>query len=361
MRTRRTTAIVAAIVLAAAGAAGATSIFVEGVITKVQPDFRNYTVKGYDHYNHTRYSDKITEIPVKVAANGTFVLDNRLVRGEIALAAGRCAYAIGSSAGGSINLVLSEPAARTVGVVGGADGAKLKLKAVQGLDAVETDIALAGDAAFLDEAGKPVAKDAVLAAGKMVRVAAARKQTVQAFSEKAFADMIPKGVPTAVCGVIKKLPAPGGVPTLAVAKGDAVEELAPDVKKAAIGVDAWGDTCHGAILKPRFAIGQPAVFITFEKRPGVPNSYLFVTAADAGRVEGTVKSYDAARKQLVVKTLTPDGFKDETVTLDAAAGVKLDGADAAPPDALKSGTRVSVYNARPQTIQTVTPASEAKH
>jgi len=354
-------AMAAAAVLAAAGATRATSIFVEGVITQVPADLKGYTVKGYDHYNHKRYEDKITDIPVKIAANGTFVLDDRLVRREMALAVGRSAYSIGSSAGGSINVVLSAPAGRTVGQVAGVEGGKLKLKVVQGMDSYEKDVPLDAAAVLLDEAGKPAARDAVLAPGKLVRAAPARGQTAMAFSQKAFADMIPKGVPTAVCGVLKKAPGANGIPTLAVARGDAIEEFTPEAKKALIVYDVWGDTCHGAILKPQLSVGQPAVFIAYEKRPGKVDSYLIVQAPDAGRVEGTVKGYDPAKRELTVRTLLPDGFKDVTAALAPDAAVTLDGAAVKPADALKAGVQVSLYAPRPQTIQAVQGPEPAKH
>lgn len=344
----------AAVVLAAAlqgSAARASSIFVEGVITEVWPDGKGYTVKGYDHYNHKRYDDKITSIRVKIAANGVFVLDNRLVRRDMALAVGRWAYAIGSSAGAAVNVALSEPAGRVVGQVADVAAAALALKVVHGLDSYDRQIALAGDVAFRD-GGKPAGRDVVLKPGGSVRVAPARRQTVLAFSAKAFEGMIPAGVPMAVAGVVKHAPADGR-PTLCVAKGGAVEEFTPDARKLPIVYDVCGDVAHGLAPKPNLAPGCPAVFIAYEKRPGKVDSYLVVQAPDDGRVEGAVKSFDAATGRLVVAAPGPDGPRDVAVTIGADAAIKLDAADAAAAEALKIGHQVSVYAARPQTIETV--------
>lgn len=350
----------AAVALAAAvqgGAASASSIFVEGVVTEVWPDGKGYTVRGYDHYNHKRYEDKIADIRVKIAANGVFVLDNRLVRREIALAAGRWAYAIGSSAGASLSVVLSEPAGRIVGQVVGVEAAVLTLKVVQGLDSYDRRIPLAEDAACR-AGGKAAARDAVLKPGGSVRVAPARPQTVLAFSAKAFEGMIPKGVPTAVAGVVKDAPA-GANPTLCIARGVVVEDFTPQVRKLPIVYDVCGDVAHGPAPKPDLAPGSPVVFVAYEKRPGKVDSYLVVQAPDDGRIEGAVKSFDAATGRLVVAALGPAGLRDATVTLGAAATIRLDGAAAPAAEALEEGRQVSVYAARPQTIETL-PAPAAR-
>lgn len=351
-------AVLAVALVLSASPVWATSIFVEGLILTVKPDGSGYTVKGYDHYNHKSYQDKICEIPVKIASHCVFVLDNRILKRELVLAPGRHAYAIGSSAGAMLVVALSEPAERLAGQVAGADGGKLQLKVIIGADSYVTDVPL-DLAVVCREGGKDAAKDAVLAAGKAVRVLPARKQTVLAYSEKAFQNAVPASTPLAVSAVIKQL---GEPPTMVVAKGDAAEELKPPARKLPVVFDVSGDAAHATAATPGIGPGSPAVVVAYEKRPGVLNSWLVLQLPDEGRTEGLVKSYDDGKRALTLKVLQPDGFKDVTVTLDADAAVKLDGKEAPAAEALKPGGQVSVFQARKQTVATVAakPAAE-KH
>ena len=327
--------------------ARATSIFVEGIILEVSADGKTYKVKGYDHYNHTRYNDKIAEISVKIAADPVFVLDNRIVKREIALVPGRWAYAIGSSAGAGMTIVLSEPASRIYGRVLSVEGNKLKVKIVQGADAYEQEIALDAKPLFRGD-GKEAAREAVLAEGKTVRVAPARKQTVLAFTPQAVVTELPKGFSGASWGVLKD---PAGA-KLAVFKGAEVAEYSPEGKKLTPVHDILGDVCHGGGLKANAAAGWPAVALGWQKRgPGKVDWYLVTQWPDERRVEGVVKSF--AGGKLVLNVLSPDGAKETTATLDAGAAVKLDNKDAAADEALKAGNYVSIYAVRAQVIESV--------
>jgi hypothetical protein len=333
--------------LLAASPAWATSIFVEGVIVSVNEKGGGYTLKGYDHYNHKKYGDKIGEIPVRIAAGGIFVLDNRIVTRQIALVPGRWAYAIGSSAGAGMTIVLSEPASRVHGQIVSADGSRLKLKIPQGLDSYEQEIELAGSALFRN-GGKEAQRGEVLVAGKAVRVAPARPQTVLAFTPACVVTEIPKGFSCAAWGILKD---PAGA-KLAVFKGATAEEYVPEVKSLRPVHDIAGDVCHGPMLKPALAPGMPAVALGWQKRgPAKVDWYLVTQWPDKERTEGIVKSFDAGK--LLLDVLTVDGVKETAVLLDAGATIRLDNKDTAPGEALKAGHYVSVYAARPQVIESV--------
>ena len=187
--------------------ASATSIFVEGRITAVGKDNKTWTVQGYDHYNATKYGEKIGEVPVKVAADGIFVLDNRVVKPEVALAVGRTAFCIGSSAGSTITLVHTEPAGRQYGEVVSVAGNQVKLKVVMGKDALEETVTLDANAVF-----RGGTREALLAVGQTVRVAPARPATLVA-SRKAAAFS-----PTRSATSTSRSARPTGVPSRAAAR-----------------------------------------------------------------------------------------------------------------------------------------------
>jgi hypothetical protein len=321
--------------------AQATSIFVEGVITKVTPG--GFEVKGYDHYNATRYGDKITTIPVKFTANPTVVLDGRFVTRDAAIAVGRSVYAIGSSAGSALTIVLSEPAGRVIGEVVSLEGNTLTLKTTMGKDSMEQVVTLDADAAFTKDGGL-VAKDVALAPGTLVRISAARKQSVLIYSEKATKDAVPaKGVPTAVAGVVKT---PGALPVLSILKDGVAADFTPAAKKFPLVYDIVGDVCHAPRPVASAPAGAPACFVGFEKRPGVLNCYLVAQVPDAGLTDGALTAFDAAKQSGEIAVL---GVA-KAFTLDADAVITLDGKPAAA-EALQAGkVAVSVFAARAQTI-----------
>jgi len=344
--------------LLCANQALATSIFIEGVIIAVKPDFSGYSVKGYDHYNHTRYQDKITEIPVKIAGNCVFVLDNRIMRREFVLAAGRHAYAIGSSAGAMLVVALSEPADRVVGQVTGSEGNKLKLKITIGADSFDTEVPLDADAAYSDGL-KPAAREVVAAPGKLVRVLPARKQTVLAYTAKAFENAVPPKTPLAAGGVIKSME--GGAWLLAVAKGDAVEELKPEARKIPVVFDVRGFVGHGQTDLASVGPGSSTVVIGFEKRPGKIDHYVVLQAPDAGRTDGVVKTFDPQKREVTLAVLKPAGLQDTVVTLEAEAAVNLDGKQSGAAEALKPGCQVALFAPRKQTVEALAaPPSPAE-
>jgi hypothetical protein len=340
--------------LAAAPDAPATSIFVEGVITDIKADGSGYKVRGYDHYNHKRYEDKITDIDVKIAKGGAFILDSRLVTRQTALAVGRAVYAIGSSAGAGLTIALSEPAGRTIGRFVAITGKQLKLKVVMGLDSFEKEVALDDNAIFRD-GDKDAARDAVLVADKALRISSSRPQTILAYTPQSLVAK-PEGFDGAAVGVLKQI-APA--PKLVMLKDGKAEEFAPDVKKATLVWDICGDVCHGDVPKVSPAPGSPAVLLGWIKRPGRIDWYMVAQAADEGRIEGVVKAFDGGK--LTLDVLAADGVKAQTVTLDAGAVVKLDNKPASADEALKPGHHVSAFAARPQSIQTLNwPAAAAK-
>jgi hypothetical protein len=337
------------------GGASATSIFVEGTITDVKPDRSGYTVIGYDHYNHARYMDKITNIQVKIAGNCVFVLDNRILKRDLVLARDRHAYAIGSSAGAMLVVTLSEPADRVIGEVLGSEAGQLKLGIGIGADSYETAVPADAQAAYRD-GGKDASRNAVAAAGKSVRILPARKQTVLAYSPAAFADAVPPKTPLAICGVIKSME--GGNWALTAPKEEGVEEIKPQAKKVPVVFDVRGFVGHGDTPLAGIGPGAPAVFIGFEKRPGKIDYYLVLQAPDEGRTEGVVKALSGGT--LTLSVLAPGGWKEATVKLESDAVCTLDGKAASPAEALKAGHTVSVFASRKQIVEAMAaPASAA--
>jgi hypothetical protein len=134
-------------------------------------------------------------------------------------------------------------------------------------------------------------------------------------------------------------------------------------RKASGGaLDAW--TTFGrtpAPTHPCLEQESPGAAIGFKKRgkqvvPEKPTlqgyeSYILSFWPETGRVDGEVTAFDAAGRSLKVKTLQEGEVKDVTVTLPADTLAKLDGVDSTTADALKPGVQVTVFPAKPQTVE----------
>jgi hypothetical protein len=320
-------------------------------VSKTEKGVTLCVVDGVQFYSHE--ARKVASVTLKIFG-GCFVLDGRLVKEETALVPGRELCAMQNR----VFAVLSEAGTRTMGKVVKADGDKLVLGSLLDKGVTESTVALAADARYLQE-GKAATREAVLAAGNVVRVSPARQTTVLAYTEKTLVTKRPWMVSVAVAGKVKGSAVSYANPDGTISKlGFRIAE-----RKASGGaLDAW--TTYGVTPDPAhpcLAQESPGTAIGFKKRgkqvvPEKPTlqgyeSYILSFWPEPGRVDGEVTAFDAAGRSLKVKTLQDGEVKEVTVTLPADVEAKLDGADATPAEALQPGAQVTVFPAKPQTVE----------
>jgi len=319
----------------AAQPAWASSLFRQRIITKVGKD--TVFIRGNDHYNKGREGEAET----RTAKECVFVLDNRVMARELVLVPGRHCFAIGDSGGAVMIAAVSEPADLTIGEVVCMTGNKLALKVSIGSFSEPLEVLIHADAQF-SEGGR----DAVLATGKTVRIAAARKQTILAYSDKAFDGALTPKTCQASSGVLKTLAAST---VLMVAEGDKAVGWQTAVRKFFVVRDGRAGK-DPLPLDPKIVPhGTEVAAVLWAKRGGTPNLILAFVSPHQGRVCGTVRSFDG-KGTLTLGVLGLDGLKDVDIKLEPGLAVQLDGKDTPPSEALEPGTQVSVFSARKQTV-----------